>query len=137
MRVGIVFFSGNERDKMLSVSKGLVRGIESQGHQVDTIDGEHDVNAKLTIYNYIVLGAVGVGTVGGKIPEKIAHYLSASGMISGKKSFAFVLRKGMRLTKTLRYLMAAMEHEGMFVKFSAILSSQEEAEVIGKRLHIE
>jgi hypothetical protein len=57
-------------------------------------------------------------------------------MISGKKSFAFILKKGMRLTKTLRELMAAMEHEGMFVKYSEILSSPEEAEVIGKRLHI-
>jgi len=136
MRVGIVFFPGNERDSLLSVSKGLAKGIESQGHQVDIIDGEHDVNTKLTIYKYLVIGATGSGSMGGRIPDKIAPYLSSSGMISGKKSFAFILKKGLRLTKTLRELMAAMEHEGMFVKFSEILSSPEEAEAIGKRLHI-
>jgi hypothetical protein len=32
--------------------------------------------------------------------------------------------------------MKSMEKEGMFIKYSAVLSSAQEAEEIGKRLHV-
>ena len=55
MRAAVVFFATNSRDKILNITRSLVRGIESQGHQVDIIDGVHDVNAKLTMYQYLSL----------------------------------------------------------------------------------
>ena len=57
MRVAAVFFPAKDRKKILDITKGLAKGIESQGHTVDIIDGTRDVNTKLTIYKYIVVGA--------------------------------------------------------------------------------
>ena len=136
MKIAVLFFADTNRDKLIKISKALAAGIESQGHTVDLIDGNHDVNTKLTIYSYIVVGSECLSGFGGKIPPKISHFLSSSGIVTGKKSFAFIMKKAMGTPKALKKLMNAMEKEGMFLKFSEILSSPEEAEAIGKRLHI-
>lgn len=136
MRVAIVFFAPQNREKMINISKALAKGVESQGHQVEIVDGDHDVNTKLTIYQYILVGTSATTAFGGKIPEKIAHFLANSGIVSGKRSSAFLVKGGLRAGKTLRVLMKAMEKEGMYLKFSEIISSEPEAEEIGKRLHI-
>ncbi len=137
MRVVVVFFEGKNRSKSLDIAKALTRGIESQGHQVDLVDGDRDVNTKLTIYRYIAVGASAINTFGGKIPENVVKFLNGAGVVAGKRSFAFVAKGGLRITKTLSALMKAMEHEGMYLKFSEVLTSSEEAEAIGKRLHIQ
>jgi flavodoxin len=138
MRVAIVFFQGKpqSRDKNLNIARALAEGIESNGHQTDIVDGDRDVNSKLTMYQYIVVGAAATTTFGGKIPENVSKFLSGAGIISGKRCFAYVVKGGMRITKTLAALMNVMEHEGMFLKYSEILTSPEEARAIGKRLHI-
>jgi menaquinone-dependent protoporphyrinogen IX oxidase len=136
MRTAVVFFSTTSRDRILGIAKALAKGIEGQGHQADIIDGDHDVNAKLTIYHYLVIGTQPVSGLGGKIPEKVTQYLSSSGMVSGKRSFAFVSKSTFGAGKSLSRLMRSMEHEGMFIKNSAIISSPAEAEQIGKSLHL-
>ena len=136
MRAAVVFFATNSRDRILNITRSLARGIESQGHQVDIIDGVHDVNAKLTMYQYIAVGTEPAGNFGGKIPEKVGQFLNSSGMVAGKRSFAFVTKNLSGASKALSRLMKSMEKEGMFIKFSAVLSSAQEAEEIGKRLHI-
>jgi menaquinone-dependent protoporphyrinogen IX oxidase len=136
MRVAIVFIAESKREKLLAVAKGLAKGLESQGHQVDIVDGNRDVNTKLTIYNYIAIGTEAVSIIGGKIPEKVAAYLANGGMISGKRSFAFVAKSLLGATRALLRLMKAMEGEGMLVKYSQILQTELEAEEIGKRLHV-
>ena len=136
MRVAVVFVSKNRRDKLLEITKALAGGIESQGHRVDVIDGARDVNTKLTIYDYIAVGTEVVSTFGGRIPEKVAEFLKSSGMVSGKRSFAYVTKSALGASKGLQRLMKVMEAEGMYLKFSEVLSSSPEAEVIGKRLSI-
>lgn len=137
MRVAIVFFEGKSREKTLAIARGLAQGIESQGHQADIVDGDHDVNSKLTMYQYIAVGASAVNRFGGKIPEKVGKFLAGAGIVAGKRSFAFAIKGGMRIAKTLSTLMKTMEQEGMYLKYSEILSSPAEAEAIGKRLHID
>ncbi|UCF98605.1 MAG: hypothetical protein JSV89_03485 [Spirochaetaceae bacterium] len=136
MRAAVVFFATNSRDRILNITRSLARGIESQGHQVDIIDGNHDVNAKLTMYQYIALGSEPLSNFSGKIPEKVGHFLSSSGMVAGKRCYAFVTKNMFGATKALARLMKNMEKEGMFLKYSSILNSPTEAEEIGKRLHI-
>lgn len=136
MRVAAVFFAGKNRNRLLDVTKALARGLESQGHQVDIIDGDRDINAKLTIYGYIAVGTTAINTWGGKIPEKVAGYLANAGIVAGKRCFAYTIKAGMRTGKTLSRLMRQMETEGMYLKYSDILSSAAEAEEIGKRLHL-
>ena len=77
MRVAVVFFSGRNRDGMMRLAQALARGIEKQGNQVDTFEGARDSNAKLTIYQYIVVGAEPMGTFGGKIPDTVKTFLAA------------------------------------------------------------
>jgi len=120
----------------MRLSQAIARGIEKQGNQVDTFDGARDPNVKLTIYQYIVVGAEPVGTFGGKIPETVKTFLSAAGAVAGRKSYAFVSRASFGAAKSLTTLMKVMEGEGMLIKTSDILRSPTEAEEIGKRLHV-
>ena len=136
-RVAVIFFEGKSRKKSLEIAQGLSKGIESQGHRVDIIDGERDVNTKLTSYNYLAVGTSAINGFGGKISERVSPYLAGAGTVAGKRSFAFAIKGGMRISKTLNTIMKAMEREGLYLKYSEILSSSIEAEAIGKRLHID
>lgn len=136
MRAAVVYFAANSRDRILNLARALARGIESQGHQVDIVDGLRDLNTKMTIYQYIAVGAEPTSSFGGKIPNRVSQFLSSSGIVSGKRSFAFVPKNLFGSGKALRRLMRSMEQEGMYLKTSDILRSAPEAEEVGRRLHI-
>ena len=136
-RVAIVFFEGKNRNKIVEIAKGLSKGIESQGHRVDIVDGDHDVNTKLTGYQYIGVGTEAVSTIGGKIPEKVSGFLANAGLLGGKRSFAFVPKSFLSAPRALTRLMKAMEKEGLYLKNSMVFNSAVEAEEMGRRLHIE
>ncbi len=137
MRVAVVFFSDTANTRIAGIARGVVSGIEKNGHHVDLIDGMRDISRKLTPYEYIAVGGVGVSFFGGKISPKIREYLSQAGIIGGKKSFAFTTTRPVGAQKVLRSIMAAMEHEGMFVRYSEIIRSPVEAELVGKRLKLD
>ncbi len=136
MRVAVIFFSGKKRDAMMKLAKALGKGIEAQGNQVDVYDGAKDTQIKLTMYQYAAIGAEPQGALGGKVPESVSTFLAAAGLVSGKRSYAFVAKSSFGAEKSLARLMKAMEHEGMMLKNSDVLRSAVEAEEIGKRLHI-
>jgi hypothetical protein len=136
MRAAVIFFSGKNRDKMMRLAKALGKGIEKQGNQVDVFDGAKDTNVKLTMYQYVAVGAEPIGALGSKIPESVPIFLASAGMVSGKKCYAFIPKAAFGTEKALSRLMKSMEKEGMFLKNSDILRSAEEAEEIGKRLHV-
>jgi menaquinone-dependent protoporphyrinogen IX oxidase len=136
MRTAVVFFADKKRDRVLEVAQELARGIEEQGYHVDVIDGDRDVNTKLTIYNYIAVGTVALNLLSGKLSEKISKYLASAGIVAGKRSFAFVLGGGLRNGKVLSLLMKTMEHEGMIIKYSDIFNKPSEAKETGRKLHI-
>lgn len=137
MRAAVLFFGGSHRDKVAEIARGLAGGIEQSGHQVDVIDGDRDVNSKLTVYGYIVVGTSTTSLFTGKIDPNISSFLSRAGMVTGKKSSAFILNSLFGSQKALRRLMAAMEREGMFIRYSDILRSREEAEVLAGRLKLQ
>jgi hypothetical protein len=136
-RVAVVFFEGKNRQKTLDIAKHLAQGIETQGHHVDVVDGDHDVNTKLTGHQYLAVGTSAINFFGGKIPDTVSRFLANAGIVAGKRSFAFAVKGGLRMHKTLGAIMKAMEKEGMFLKFSDVLTSPAEAAAIGKRLHVE
>jgi len=136
MRVAVIFFSGRNRERMMGLAKALGRGIEKQGHAVDVYDGVKDSTIKLTMYQYVVLGAEPAGSFGGRIPEAVKTYLAGAGAVTGRKSYAFVPKAGFGAAKALAALMKCMEGEGMFLKNSDILRSPVEAEEIGRRLRV-
>jgi len=136
MRAAVVFFSSASRERILALAKSLSQGIGAQGHQVDLIDGDRDVNAKLTGYQYLAIGAEPQSGFGGKLPDKVTQFLGSAGLVSGKHSFAFVSKTTFGSTKALGKLMKNMEKEGMLIKNSSVLSSPQEAQEVGKRLHV-
>jgi hypothetical protein len=134
MRVAVVFFPDKKRELLRNIAKGLVQGIEAQGHYVDLVDGIRDMGKRLTIYQYVAIGTECTGF--GKTPEKISHYLSQAGSVVGKKCFAFITKTVLGAQKGLLNLMKRMEHEGMYLTYSDILTSPEHAEAVGKKLHL-
>jgi len=135
MRVAVLYFkNGSEKVKKIAVK--LARGIESQGHQVSLFDAETDSDTKLTIYEYIIVGTTPNSYFSSKLPEKIGVFLRNAGKVSGTKSYAFIVKKGLFVSKSLHILMKIMEKEGMFLKISDEIRSEEDAEFIGKKLHI-
>lgn len=135
MRVAVVYFQcGNSEVK--KTAEALAQGMGTGNHIVDLINGETDTDKKLTGYEYIAVGAAPQSLFRGKISDKIGTYLKNAGMLSGKRSYAFIRKKGFGSAKALRTLMAEMEKEGMMLKISDILYSVEEAEAAGKKLHI-
>lgn len=136
MRVAVLFFGGNRRERTAEIARGLATGLEQAGHHVDVIDGDRDVNAKLTMYQFLAVGVSSISTFSGRIPGSVREYLGKAGMVGGKKSFAFVVNSVFGSQKALRRLMGAMESEGMFVRSSDTLRSQEEAEALASRLKL-
>ncbi len=137
VRAAVVFYPNGSRDKLLAVAKALAKGIESQGHQVDVIDGSRDLHTKLTAYQYIAVGSEPASFISSKIAPELGRFLAQAGMVGGKRSFGFMLKKGLAGNRALRNLMKVMEAEGMFLRFSEVLGSPEDAEEVGKRLLVE
>ncbi len=125
MKAAVVFFGGKDREKIRDIAKELQHGIEEQGHAADLIDGDKDVNVKLTMYEFLAVGCNALNFFGGKIPKNVRHFLVNSGMVSGKRTYAFVVKGGVRKMKTLKTLMGIMEHEGMYItNFHLLLDSR-------------
>lgn len=137
MRAAVLFFGGSRRDRVAEVARGVAEGIEREGHQVDLIDGDHDTGRKLTVYEYLAVGTAPTGLFGGAIDPKVGEYLAQAGTVLGKKSFAFVLKTPLGAQKGLSNLMKTMEGQGLFLRFSEILRSREEAAHMARRLKLE
>ena len=128
---------GKDRNtsKLVEVSKGLSKGLESQGHMVTILDAYTDNDKRLSYYDYIIVGTESVGLLSAKTPEVLAKFLREVPGAAGKRSFVFNL-KSLRSAKQLCIAMKDMEREGMFVTNSGTLKNSSEAEAVGKRLQI-
>jgi hypothetical protein len=135
MRVAVVFFPLSQKIRLQSLVRSLSKGIESQGNQVDVIDGKIDLGKKLTIYRYICILTESTGFFG-QIPGMVSHFLKDAGNLIGKRCSAFVLKSILGSEKAIVRLMKIMEKEGMYLTYSDKLKIPEYAEDIGKQLHI-
>jgi len=86
-------------------------------------------------YKYILFGSDKDSFFGTKVNKSYIQFLKNCGHISGKHSFAFTEKK-FNATKFLSNFMKTLESEGVFLKNSAIISSKEQAKIIGSKLHI-
>lgn len=137
MKVCILYAAkSNNQSYIEKIAKSLAKGIEQQNHIVDVINMKLEVGKVVSYYDYLIVGAEGTTTFGGKIPEIVKRFLGTSGAISGKRCMGFVCKAGIRSTKTLQALMKVMEEQGMYLKTSDIITKDQQAVAIGKRLHI-
>ena len=136
MWVAVVFFSSSDSSALGSYAKEIAKGIESQGHRVEIIDAVRDQVAKLSMYQYIVIGTEQTSLFG-KIDGKIAARLPSMGALQGKKAFAFVSKKLFGEQRVLLRLMKILEKEGLLIRFSEVILSKAHAYEVGKRLRID
>jgi len=135
MRVALIsFFPGADKKKS-SIMKKLESGSASRGNQVEQFNGyESLVNTRLTAFDYIAVVLEPKGLFTGKIPARIAEYLSTSGSINGKKGCALVLKKGFFSNKACQNLMKAMEAEGVKLDYFEVIDGEDHASNAGKKI---
>lgn len=139
MRAAVVYFKRNDEDKELEqLAKALQRGLQSKnGLNVDVISLRKNEEARLSGYAYIAMGVPVTSWFKGRLPEGFKEVLGRCGVLGGKKSFAFVPKKFLGSDKTLAKLMAAMESEGMFLRYSEVLLDEEHAQETAAALTVE
>jgi len=115
--------------------RSFVRGMESSGHRVDTIDAWTEDGFRLPGYEYICVCAEPESSWGGKMPDALPKVLASGSGLVGKKSAAFLKKKSpFFVNKALSNLMKAMEREGMMINWSEIILGPSHAEALGKRI---
>ncbi len=136
MKIAVLYADANQSSLCKELAAGLAEGLLQQGHDVTVIDMVHDKGMVVSFYDYIAIGTHATSLWSTQILPAVGEFLKQCGTISGKRSFAFIAKKGLRQGKTLQTLMRAMESQGMYLTFSEVLSSRAQAQAVGKRLII-
>jgi len=132
VRAAIVFFSEKYGSRTVETAKGLARGMEAAGCRADLVDGLRETGKRLSSYDSLVLCCEALTFFSGKISEKIPVFLAGAGLVSGKRSYAFISGRSFSANRALSRLMRAMEKEGLFLRYSEVLSSPAHAESVGR-----
>lgn len=135
MRVAVISLSAGTSGKLALIAQGLGKGLESAGHRVDFFGPKVDP-MPIASYDYIIVGSESEG-LWGRLPKAAADYLRRCHGLSGKRSFAFVRKSGLRPARALARLMRLVEAEGMRLTWSEILSGAEEAALAGREAPVE
>jgi hypothetical protein len=133
MRIAVISVPAQRRAVPDYVS-AFAKGMESMGHRVDIVDAWTEDGTRLPGYEYIAVIAEAVSLFGGKMPEALSRVLSAGSALVGKRSAAFLCKKGPFSAKAMANLMRAMEKEGMLINWSDIILNAPHAEQLGKRI---
>ena len=137
MRIAVVYHSPTDSGFLRDLSVAVGRGIESQAYDVTLINACREPGKTLSGFGYIAFGLEAHSLFAKRVPDSFRSYLASAGVLSGKRCYAFVTRKGIRRFRFLASLMESLESEALHIKKSDILSSRVEAENVGKCLHIE
>jgi len=135
MRTCVLYYESNG-SVCKELAAGLAEGLQLQGHTVDVVDMRSDMGKIVSFYEYIAVGTASTTFWGGRIPQAVEDFLKQSGSISGKRCFAFIAKRGLRTLKSLQRLMHVMESQGMYLKYSDVLTNRAYAKEVGKRLGI-
>ncbi len=136
MRVALVYIPARDPEGLAAVAKAMARTLESLGHFVDIAQARADESPHLTGYDYVIVGTES-STAFGRIPERVAQFLAQAGMISGKRSMAFLRKSGLRPDRALGRLMKTMEAEGMIVNSAEVVANEASASEAARGAPIE
>ena len=136
MRVALVYIPAKAPEALAAVSKAMARALEAAGHFVDLSQARPDESPHLTGYDYVVIGTESA-TALGKISPCVAQCLAQAGMVSGKRSMAFLRKSGLRPEKALSRLMKTMEAEGMVVNCAEIVAGEAAAAQAAREAPVE
>ena len=136
MRVALIYVPSKDPAALAIIAKAMARSLESAGHYVDISEARADESPRLTGYDYVIIGTES-STAFGKIPDRVSRFLSQAGMLTGKRSMAFLRKSGLRPETSLRRLMKVMEAEGMLVNCAEIVSSETSAAEAARNAPVE
>lgn len=135
MRVAVLCVPAGDRSVLGKFALALVNAFEAAGHRAEFVDWDTGI-MRLAAFDYIVLGSEPVG-IGGKIPAKVAELLASAPGVAGKRSMAFLLKRGLFAERALSRLMSAMEAEGMRVNYAELMARPEDAVALGRQAPVE
>jgi menaquinone-dependent protoporphyrinogen IX oxidase len=136
MRVALVYIPSKAPEALAAIAKAMARALEAAGHFVDVSRARADESPRLTGYDYIVIGTES-DTAMGKIPARVGQFLAQAGMITGKRSMAFLRKSGLRPEKALARLMKSMEAEGMIVNCAEVVTNEASASEAARNAPVE
>jgi hypothetical protein len=116
LRVAVIHYDTENSKTFDEIVKGLAKGIESQGHDVTLVDAKRDAGKSLTSFGYIAVGSSAPSLFAKSVPVPLGSFLRSAGMVSGKRCYAFVGKKGLRKGKVLASLMRIMGERGHVFK---------------------
>ena len=135
MRICIAY-SSLKSNKVENYARALGKGIEEQSNAViDIVDIDKESEKRLTGYNYIIFGTSKNSLFSVKLNKSFSNFLKNCGHLSGKHTFAYT-NKSFRSHKFLSNIMSELERQGVLLKSSAVITSKEQAKVIGSKLHL-
>ena len=133
MRIAIISAPSVKR-KPPDYALSLAKGMESMGHRVDIVDAWTEDGMWLPGYEYIAIAAEPVSFFSSRLTSNISRILAAGSALSGRKSAAFIKKKGLFSNRALANLMRIMEKEGMVINWSDILLNCPHAQAMGKKI---
>ena len=131
MRIAIVSAPA-ERMSPPDYVKSLAKGMMAMGHMVDIVDAWTEDGVRLPGYEYVTVVTEPRSFFSGKIIDNVSKVLGGGSSLVGKKSAAFIKKKGLFTNRALFNLMKAMEKEGMRINWSDILFNPPHAEAMGR-----
>lgn len=135
MKIVILHFLNVKKQKNIAILNKLVESASKNGHQVDLVNGNLDTeNFRITPYEYITVVASGISSCSSKLSPQISSVIAKSGISSGKKACALVLKQPLFSQKLCKALMYTMEKEGMVIDYFEVVASVDHANYIGKKL---
>jgi flavorubredoxin len=134
MLVGIIY--STEKKVIVKLADGLKRGLEEQGHQVKVFSDDADTFTGLAACKMLMVGSYVTAAFKPRTPSRLADALSKLGVISGKRSMAFIAKGGMGERKALVQLMNDMEKQGCYIVDQQSFSSENEAYQFGKTVEL-
>ncbi len=135
MRIAIIYSA--KQQKLEHTARDLGRTLEKNGHRVEyvSINSQEHRLPNLRKYDYVYLGSVSEGTLGGKIPAEVLNYMKQCRGLESTKSAAFLLKRTLgRNNKSMKQLMAILEKMGSQVMDFQVISGKDDIEALAQRL---
>ena len=136
MKAVLIYFGSLKYPKIKLYAESLAKGIREQNIYFDIIEGDSNIGKKITMYQYVVFFADSIKPVSLMKESPMVEFLKSAGPLSGKKSSVFTIPKLFNNWKRLINMMELLESEGLIVKNSDLINSEEKAFEIGQTLHI-
>jgi len=130
--IAVVFFAERSGSRMLETARALARGLEASGARTELVDGLRERGKRLSSHGSLALCCETRSFFSARIPDTVSAFLASAGAVGGKPSHAFLVGSCLRPRRALSRLMALMEGEGIFIRYSEALSSPARAETVGR-----